>query len=51
MRGELEASQTITNSLKNKLKECSKQLLEYENERSGVIDVLESHNIDTGMYF
>jgi predicted nucleic acid-binding Zn-ribbon protein len=42
-----ENSQNMTKSLKEKLKDCSKQLQEYEAERSAVIKVLEDSGVDT----
>lgn len=44
---QLETAQSVSKSLKDKLRECAKQLQEYETERAGVIDVLERHGIDT----
>lgn len=46
-KGELDASHTLVLSLRNKLRDCSKQLQEYESERTGIIDVLERNGIDT----
>jgi chromosome segregation ATPase len=46
-----ETSQNMTKSLKEKLKDCSKQLQEYEGERNAVIKVLEDSGVDTtGIY-
>ena len=44
---QLETAQSVSKSLKDKLRECAKQLQEYETERAGVIAVLERHGIDT----
>jgi chromosome segregation ATPase len=44
--GQLDSSHHITKTLKEKLRECSKQLQEYENERSAVVDVLMVHGVD-----
>lgn len=43
----LESFQGVIKALKEKLRDCSKQLQEYETERGGVMRVLESHGMDT----
>jgi chromosome segregation ATPase len=43
----LEGALGVVKALKEKLRDCSKQLQEYERERGGVIRVLETHGVDT----
>jgi septal ring factor EnvC (AmiA/AmiB activator) len=44
---QLEDTKSISKVLKDKLRECSKQLQEYETERSSIVDVLNRQGIDT----
>jgi hypothetical protein len=43
---QLESSQSVILCLKDKLRECSKQLQEYEKERVEILEVLQSCSID-----
>ena len=43
----LETAQNVAKALKDKLKECSHQLQEYETERIAVIEVLDKYGVDT----
>jgi chromosome segregation ATPase len=43
---QLQTSQNLVQLLKDKLRECSAQLEEYEKERTGVLSILEKHGID-----
>jgi len=40
-------SQSITQSLKDKLRDCAKQLQEYETDRIAIISILDKHGVDT----
>lgn len=40
----------ITKTLKEKIHECSRQIKDYEEERSAIIEVLEKSGIDTAAY-
>ena len=44
---QIENYQSMNKTLKDKLRECSTQLQEYETERGAVVSVLEIHGIDT----
>jgi len=46
-KSELERTKSLVDSLKDKLKDCSKQLQEYEIERKGVVDILNNAGVDT----
>ncbi|CAE7450659.1 unnamed protein product, partial [Symbiodinium microadriaticum] len=43
---QLDQAKVVCDSLKSKLKECSRQLQEYETEKQGVINILKSCGID-----
>ena len=43
---QLEESRVLTKSLRDKLRECSRQLQDYENERIAVADILSRHGVD-----
>jgi centromeric protein E len=43
---QLQNSQNLVHLLKDKLKECSAQMEDYEKERTGVLNILEMHGVD-----
>ena len=43
---QLAEARTVSKALRDKLRECSRQLQEYENERSAVVEILARHGVE-----
>ena len=48
VQSQLDQANFVTKTLKEKLKDCSKQLQEYEQERQSIVHILEECEIDVG---
>lgn len=47
---QLAEARTVSKALRDKLRECSRQLQEYETERSAVVEILARHGVKSSSY-